>query len=49
MSVSYLVVANTDVVVCFNCIIGVKSSANWCVTWPCFDYLMGTRVKNNTK
>jgi sterol desaturase/sphingolipid hydroxylase (fatty acid hydroxylase superfamily) len=24
-------------------------SANWCVTWPWFDYLMGTRVKNNTK
>lgn len=21
-------------------------NANWCVTWPWFDYLMGTRVKN---
>lgn len=22
------------------------SGANWCVTWPWFDYLMGTRIKN---
>jgi hypothetical protein len=22
------------------------ASANWCVTWPWFDYLMGTRVKS---
>jgi len=24
---------------------GHQSEANWCVTWPWFDYLMGTRVK----
>jgi hypothetical protein len=23
-------------------------SGNWCVTWPWFDYLMGTRVKSRT-
>ena len=22
-----------------------NSTANWCVTWPWFDYLMGTRIK----
>ncbi|MDD5409885.1 MAG: hypothetical protein PHF31_00480 [Methylobacter sp.] len=22
------------------------NAANWCVTWPGFDYLMGTRIKN---
>jgi len=21
--------------------------ANWCITWPWFDYLMGTRVRND--
>ena len=25
-----------------------NSNANWCVTWPWFDYLMGTRIKNKT-
>jgi hypothetical protein len=25
--------------------LGGNSSANWCVTWPWFDYLMGTRIK----
>ena len=24
-------------------------AANWCITWPWFDYLMGTRVKMKTK
>lgn len=24
---------------------GGNCNANWCVTWPMFDYLMGTRVK----
>lgn len=24
---------------------GVAGNANWCVTWPWFDYLMGTRVR----
>ncbi|WP_394753558.1 hypothetical protein [Crenothrix sp.] len=28
--------------------LGGNCSANWCVTWPWFDYLLGTRVKNNT-
>ncbi|MEQ1635582.1 MAG: hypothetical protein ABL903_02750 [Methylococcales bacterium] len=28
--------------------LGGDSSANWCVTWPWFDYLLGTRVKNST-
>ncbi len=23
-----------------------NSDANWCVTWPWFDYLMGTRIKS---
>jgi len=23
----------------------VSSSANWCVSWPWFDYLLGTRLK----
>ncbi len=23
-------------------------SANWCVTWPWFDYMMGTRIKSKT-
>ncbi len=22
-------------------------SANWCITWPWFDYVMGTRIKKN--
>jgi hypothetical protein len=26
--------------------LGGDCSANWCVTWPWFDYLLGTRVKN---
>lgn len=26
--------------------LGDNCDANWCVTWPWFDYLMGTRVKN---
>lgn len=25
---------------------GGKDSGNWCVTWPWFDYLLGTRVKS---
>ena len=25
--------------------LGPSSDANWCVTWPWFDYLMGTRKK----
>ena len=28
--------------------LGGNASANWCVTWPWFDYLLGTRVKGNT-
>jgi len=28
--------------------LGGNTPANWCVTWPWFDYLMGTRVKNKT-
>jgi len=28
--------------------LGGNRSANWCVTWPWCDYLMGTRIKNNT-
>ena len=28
--------------------LGGNSSANWCVTWPWCDYLMGTRVKSKT-
>ena len=27
--------------------LGGKSNANWCVTWPLFDYLMATRVKKS--
>lgn len=27
---------------------GGNSSANWCVTWPWFDYLLGTRVKDKS-
>ncbi len=26
--------------------LGGNCSVNWCVTWPWFDYLLGTRVKN---
>ena len=26
--------------------LGGNTSANWCVTWPWFDYLLGTRVKS---
>ena len=26
--------------------IGGNCTANWCVTWPWFDYLMGTRIKS---
>ena len=25
--------------------LGANNNANWCVTWPWFDYLMGSRVK----
>ena len=28
--------------------LGGNSNANWCVTWPWFDYLLGTRVKSKT-
>jgi hypothetical protein len=28
--------------------LGKNTSANWCVTWPWFDYLLGTRVKSKT-
>lgn len=28
--------------------LGVNCSANWCVSWPWFDYLMGTRIKSKT-
>ena len=28
--------------------LGGNASANWCVTWPWFDYLKGTRVKSKT-
>jgi hypothetical protein len=28
--------------------LGSNYSANWCVTWPWCDYLLGTRVKNTT-
>jgi len=24
-----------------------RNNANWCITWPWFDYIMGTRVKSN--
>lgn len=24
------------------------NNANWCVTWPMFDYLMRTRIKNSS-
>ncbi len=26
--------------------LGDNCNANWCVTWPWFDYVLGTRVKN---
>ena len=26
-----------------------NSVGNWCITWPWFDYLMGTRIKFNLK
>jgi hypothetical protein len=29
--------------------LGGHCSANWCITWPWFDYLMGTRVKYKAK
>lgn len=28
--------------------LGGDINANWCVTWPWFDYLLGTRVKNKS-
>jgi len=28
--------------------LGGNSPGNWCVTWPWFDYLMGTRIKSKT-
>jgi hypothetical protein len=28
--------------------LGGNTRANWCVTWPWFDYLLGTRVKSKT-
>jgi hypothetical protein len=28
--------------------LGGTSNANWCVTWPWFDYLMGTRVQGTS-
>lgn len=28
--------------------LGENTSANWCVTWPWFDYLMGSRVRSKT-
>ncbi|MDP1774761.1 MAG: hypothetical protein Q8L15_21035 [Methylobacter sp.] len=28
--------------------LGGNRDANWCVTWPWFDYLMGTRIKSKT-
>jgi sterol desaturase/sphingolipid hydroxylase (fatty acid hydroxylase superfamily) len=28
--------------------LGENAGANWCVTWPWFDYLLGTRVKSKT-
>ncbi|MDD1613503.1 MAG: hypothetical protein LUP98_02485 [Methylococcaceae bacterium] len=28
--------------------LGGNTCANWCVTWPWFDYLLGTRVKSKT-
>jgi len=28
--------------------LGGNRAANWCVTWPWFDYLLGTRVKRKT-
>ena len=28
--------------------LGGNISSNWCVTWPWFDYLLGTRVKNTS-
>lgn len=28
--------------------LGGNGAANWCITWPWFDYLMGTRVKSKT-
>jgi hypothetical protein len=29
--------------------LGNNCDANWCVTFPWFDYLMGTRIKSNIK
>jgi len=29
--------------------LGDNCAANWCVTFPWFDYLMGTRIKSNLK
>jgi hypothetical protein len=29
--------------------LGGNSCANWCVTWPLFDYLLRTRVKSKTQ
>ena len=26
--------------------LGGTPAANWCITWPWFDYLMGTRIKS---
>ncbi len=26
-----------------------NTCANWCVTWPLFDYLLNTRVKSKTQ
>jgi sterol desaturase/sphingolipid hydroxylase (fatty acid hydroxylase superfamily) len=28
--------------------LGGNCAANWCVTWPWLDYLMGTRLKSKT-
>lgn len=28
--------------------LGDNCNANWCVTWPWFDYLLGTRIKSKT-
>jgi hypothetical protein len=28
--------------------LGKNASSNWCITWPWFDYIMGTRGKSGT-
>jgi hypothetical protein len=29
--------------------LGGNTNANWCVTWPWFDYLLGTRIESKTQ